>query len=450
MSKSSTLGREAIVIGAGMGGLAAVRVLSDHFERVTVLERDDLQANANPRAGVPQGKHLHALLAGGQRALEELFPGFTEDLDRVGAVRIRSGLDVLLERPGFDPFPQRDSGVVSSALTRPQLEQCVRRRVEAIANVRFERGARVLSLVTSTDGKSIQGVKCQREGKTDTLHADFVVDASGTGELTLAALRAMGISEVPETTIGVDIAYSTAVFDIPDDAPTDWKGVMHLPAAPETSRSALMFPIEGRRWILSLGGRHDEHPPGDEAGFREYTGTLRTKRIANAIASAKMVAGVERFRFNESRLRHFERLATFPTGLLPIADSICRFNPVFGQGMSVASQEARALGEELAKVASEGGSLTVVWKPFFQRVAQIVEAPWALAAVPDFIFPRTVGKRPDDFEMSLRFGMALTKAMAKHPDIHKLAVEIQHLLKPRSAFMAPNVIEHIKAEMAGG
>ena len=449
MNRSGTLGREAVVVGAGMGGLIAARVLSDHFERVTVLERDGLGEARTARAGVPQGKHLHVLLAGGQRVLDELLGGFTEDLDRVGAARLTVGLDLLVERPGFDPFPQRDLGFYSSALTRPQLEFCVRRRVEAIENVRVEPGCRVFGLLPSDDKRTIRGLQFHREGRSETRGTDLVVDASGTGDLTLAALRATGLPAVPETTIGVDFGYASAVFDIPADASSEWRGVMHLPLAPQTSRGGLMIPVEGNRWMLALAGRHDEHPPGDEAGLRAYAASLRTKTIADAIAPAKMVAGVDRFRFPESRLRHFERLESFPGGLLPIGDAICRFNPVFGQGMSVAAIEAHALKEVLAAAVQSGGGLGRAWQPYFQKVAEVIDAPWALAAVPDFVFPYTTGERPADLEASLRFGAALTRATARHADIHRLAGEVQHLLRPRRAMMEPHVLERIMSEMAG-
>jgi 2-polyprenyl-6-methoxyphenol hydroxylase-like FAD-dependent oxidoreductase len=159
-----------------------------------------------------------------------------------------------------------------------------------------------------------------------------------------------------------------------------------------------------------------------------------------------MLGGVDRFRFRESRLRHFDRLDSFPPGLLPLGDAICRFNPIFGQGLSVAAIEAHALGEVLAECAADGG-LDRAWRPFFDRVVGIVDTPWSLAAVPDFIFPTTVGVRPPDLEMSVRFGMALTRATAVHPDIHRLAAEVQHLLRPRSALMDPAVAGRVVAEM---
>ena len=102
---SSLVGKQAIVVGAGMGGLTAARALADHFERVVVLERDALPRDAAHRAGTPQARHVHALLGGGQRALGDLFPGVEGDLARAGAVPLRVGLDIRAERPGYDPFP---------------------------------------------------------------------------------------------------------------------------------------------------------------------------------------------------------------------------------------------------------------------------------------------------------------------------------------------------------
>ena len=323
----------------------------------------------------------------------------------------------------------------------------MRRRVEGIAGIRIVPGCRVLELVTTTDRKEVSGVRVQHEGRTDTRSADLVIDASGSGDSTLAALRATGHEAPAETTIGVNVGYSTATFAIPDDAPPHWKGLMHLPKAPEAARGALMFPVEGARWMVALAGREGDYPPGDEAGFRLFTEGLRTPTLTNALRSARLVDKVDRFRFPESRLRHFDRLAAFPRGLLPIGDAICRFNPIFGQGMSVAALEARALGQALEASAASDGSLDAARRAFFARVVEIVDTPWALAAVPDLIYPSTVGARPPDFEMSLRFGVALTKATAQHPDIHKVAAEVQQLLRPRAALMAPGIVERVMAAM---
>lgn len=249
------IGRRAVVVGAGMGGLTAARALADYVERVLVLERDALPGHAEDRAGVPQGKHVHALLAGGQRALCDLFPGFEHDLSVTGAVPLRVGLDVRVERPGYDPFPQRDLGWYAYAQSRAQVEYSVRRRACAYANIELYQRCRVQDFVARADGSAVTRVRCMTAGgEVETLEADLVVDASGRGTLTPGLLGSIGQRPPEESTIGVDFAYSSAVFAIPEDAPRDWKGVMCF-GGPMNGRGGLLLPLEGARWIVSVGGR---------------------------------------------------------------------------------------------------------------------------------------------------------------------------------------------------
>src|SRR6266481_2579548 len=153
------VGKQAVVFCAGMGGLAAAGVLAEHFERVVVLERDTLPSDAVHRAGTPQSRHIHALLAGGQRALDELFPGFEQDLARAGAVPLRVTLDGRIEMPGYDPFPQRDLGFVTHSMSRPLIELAVRRRVEQNTNVTIRPRCRVRDPVPAADRAAVITVR---------------------------------------------------------------------------------------------------------------------------------------------------------------------------------------------------------------------------------------------------------------------------------------------------
>jgi len=446
---SNVIGPQAVVIGAGMGGLSAARVLADHFERVLVLERDALPADPLDRAGVPQGRHVHALLAGGQRALGELFPGFESDLVRAGAVPTRAGLDVRVERPGFDPFPQRDLGFDAYAMSRAVIEWTVRRRVEECASIELRQRCRVEELVPRVDGAGVTEVRyTHHDGKVDTASADVVIDASGRGTPTLDFLGALGCTRPEETIIGVDLAYATAVFGIPDDAPSDWKGVLCFGPGGRGSRGSLMMPLEGHRWIVTVGGRHGDNPPGDEAGFMAYVQSLRTPTVYNAIQHAKRLGDIARFRFPESVYRHYERVENFPRGVLPLGDAICRFNPVYGQGMSVAAQEAQALGRLLAARAHETDPLANLAPTFFAEVSALIATPWVAAAIPDFVHPDTRGERPANLEQTLKFGVALGKLAARDPAVHKLTAEVQHLLKPRSVYQDPELVQRVVAVMA--
>jgi 2-polyprenyl-6-methoxyphenol hydroxylase-like FAD-dependent oxidoreductase len=445
---SNHIGRQAIVIGAGIGGLAAARALSDHFERVLVLERDNLPLDVAHRAGTPQSRHAHALLGGGARALGDLFPGFEHHLTRAGAVAIDLPLDTRIERPGYDPFPQCKLDLVTCCASRPLIEFVTRQLVQKQANVTLSQGRRVQHIVASSDGAGATGVRCETAaGRNETLSADLVVDSSGRGALTLELLKSLGRPLPEETSIGMDIGYSTALFPIPDDAPRDWKAVVTLADAPRSSRGAFLLPREGNQWILTLAGMHGDKPPGDWDGFLNFARSLRTQTAYNAIARAERIGEIYRFALPASVLRHFERLDTFPRGLLPLGDAICRFNPVYGQGMTVAAMEASLVDRLLSRRAGEGDPLAGLATSYFAEVKELIEAPWSVANL-DLVYPETSGTRPSDFESTLKFGAGVIRLASRDPAVHKLFSEVQQLLKPSSLFREPDFVQRVEAVMA--
>src|SRR5271168_2763699 len=96
---SDRLGHHAVVVGGSMAGLMTARVLADYFDRVTVFERDQIENRPAIHKSIPQGNHVHTLLLGGQQVMASLFPGFTDDLKRGGAVPTRAGIYRLLWSP---------------------------------------------------------------------------------------------------------------------------------------------------------------------------------------------------------------------------------------------------------------------------------------------------------------------------------------------------------------
>ena len=191
--KSTSIGRQAVVVGAGMGGLPAARALADFFEHVVVLERDTLPLDASHRSGIPQGRHTHALLAGGQRALGDLFPGFEQNLADAGAVPLEAGLDLRLERPGYDPFPPRDLGFAVCAMSRPLIELTVRQRIKQHDNITIRERCRVQEILASQDGAAVSAICFENsEGGSETLTADLIVEASGRGNFVNGVLHSVG------------------------------------------------------------------------------------------------------------------------------------------------------------------------------------------------------------------------------------------------------------------
>jgi hypothetical protein len=252
----------------------------------------------------------------------------------------------------------------------------------------------------------------------------------------------LGLPAPRQTVIGIDMNYATAVFKIAAATTHDWKSAILAPKAPESSKAALIAEIEAGRWICALGWRGSEPAPSDRESYVAWTRTLRTQTCYEAIKQAEMLGGVARFAFPESRYRHFAQLEAWPSGLVPVADAICRFNPIYGQGMSVAALEAEAFAELVA--AEPAAELDALVRRFLQRCDQIIEAPWNMAALPDFVFPDTRGERPPDFEASLKFGRAFTELAARDAAVHRLMLEVRGLLKPRSALTAnPALLQRI-------
>jgi len=444
------IGKRAVVIGAGIAGMAAAGALANRFAEVTVLERDSLAHAHTPRLGASQGWHSHELLAGGLTALDTLFPNIGEDFVRAGAVPVRINRDVRVELPNSDPMPQRDFGLCGYTMSRPLIEAILRRCLLRHANVTVQPNIQVLGIETDANRKRVTGLQWAtvRGRPVTTMEADLVVDASGRGHLTEEVLKTVVRHKVRETVIGSHLCYRTAIMKIPDDAPTDWKLVLTHADAPRSSRRAMLLPIEGERWLMSVVGRGDDRPPTEWDALLDYVRELPTSTIYDAVRKAKPVGRLARFLFMESVWRHFEDLESFPTGLLTIGDAICRFNPVYGQGMTVAAKEAVLLHELLAVRASQPNPLEGLGQEFLSKAKYLIETPWTMAAIPDFAFPNTRGERPTDLEQSLRFAHALSRIAARDEDAHRLMTEVWHMLKPRSAYRDPDLMRRIEAETA--
>jgi 2-polyprenyl-6-methoxyphenol hydroxylase-like FAD-dependent oxidoreductase len=442
------IGKQAVVIGAGMAGLAAAGAVADYFERVIVLERDRLPNQAVPRPGAPQSRQLHGLLPGGQRALTDLFPHFERELLDAGSVPLRMLGELRVEMPGVGPLPSRDFGWLFYGASRPLIELITRRQTERLSNLTVRSECQVLEITATPDGTMVTGVRYESaDGRQAILAADLVVDASGRGAPTLALLRSSGQPVPDEIVIGIDLHYTTTTFVIPQDASTNWRGIATHPHAPERSRGGYMLPIEGNRWVLTLTGRLGERPPAEPDGFMDYARRLETQTIYNAIKHAERQGGFERYAYPASAWRRFDRMSSFPGGLVPIGDSICRFNPVYGQGMSVAAQEARLLNQLLKARATKADPLARLALAFFSESVPLVEAPWNMSAVPDLVYPETRGERPTDFESRLKYNDALIRTAMHDAAVHRLLAEVQQLLKPPSVLQDPAVDGLVRLEL---
>jgi 2-polyprenyl-6-methoxyphenol hydroxylase-like FAD-dependent oxidoreductase len=444
----SRIGKRAVVIGAGMGGLAAAGALVGRFDDVVVLERDSLPDHPDHRAGAPQGRHVHALLTAGQQALEGLYPGFTDAMVAAGAVQVRANADVRVEMPGYDPYPPRDLGWLTYALSRPLIEFVARTSAEA-AGVQFRARCRVRGVETTADGAAVAAVRFETDdGETQVLDCDLVVDASGRAAPTLALLESLGRPAPEETKIGVDFAYTTQVFEPPAGAAHDWKIVMTMPEPGGVPRGGLLAPLESGLWIVSIGSVGEGLPPAELGAFMASAESLRTPTIYQALRHARPIGNVVCYGFRESIRRHFGRLDPLPRGLIPVGDSICRFNPVYGQGMTVAALEAAQLKRLLDERADAADPLAGLSTAFLAEIEPVIDAAWQMSAIPDLASPTARGERPGNLSFILQFGGALMELAAQDPEVHKLDAKVRQLMLPPSALMEPALVQRVMALIA--
>lgn len=450
------LGEHCIVIGGSIGGLIAARVLADRFERVTIVDRDAAGSTPEQRRPVPQGAHIHALLLAGERVLSALFPGFTATLLSAGALPLRAGVDVayfLPEGKAYSPGgamrQPRDLGFDLYSASRELIEQTLRKHTLALPRVRVEPGT-VQGLLGTRD--RIDGVRCDSAGAPSELRADFVVDSSGRGSRTAAWLGALGVTAAPETLIGVDMAYASAKFELRDEPASPERQWVFRGPPPTYRRSAILARIEGGQWHVTLGGRFGDDPPYDPAGFMAFVRSLHSPRLHEAIGGARRITDIVPYKFPSSVRRHCERMPALPERWLALGDAICSFNPVYGQGMSVAALHGQALRHILDERAQrhEDTALDGVGLDFFAAAAGLCEQPWSLAASQDFAFPQTRGERPAGLAERRRYAAVLESLIPEHPTLHRLLAEVVNLTQPSSAVGEEPWRSLAMARLAGG
>jgi 2-polyprenyl-6-methoxyphenol hydroxylase-like FAD-dependent oxidoreductase len=378
----------AVVIGGSMGGLLTARVLADHFARVTILERDELPDRAEPRKGTPQARHVHLMLEAGTKIVDQLFPGMLQDMVREGAVLIDVGRDMAWKH--FGAWKTRyESGFEGVLCTRMFLEWHVRRRVRELPNVEIRERCAVESLVADAARTRVTGVLLRGPGGEETLPADLVVDASGRGTRAPRWLEDLGYGKPDEEIVGIDLAYTSRQYQPPAGFDGDWKVLIQYPRSPETWRAGFITMIEGDRWLVSLNGYFGDHPPTDDAGFLEFARSVSS--VYDQLRHATPLTEAVTHKIPANRWLHYERLPRWPEGFVVMADAVCSFNPIFAQGMTVASLSARLLGQCLTGAARD---LHGVAPRFQRKLSGIIRLPWFLATTADLHYPQTTGKRP--------------------------------------------------------
>jgi flavin-dependent dehydrogenase len=358
---------DVVVIGASLAGLLAAAGAAEAGRTVLVLERDELPDTPVPRPGVPQGRQPHILLHRGLLAMEQMLPGIRADLVAAGGIGVDTGALALLDARGWALADEPGCEVVSA--TRPLVEHVVRQRVSALSGVRLRTGTRVRGVRRSAG--------CwQVDLDGDAVTAPVVVDASGRSSRLPVWLQQLGVRPAPVSEIDAGLGYASRLYRGGPD-PRELAGVAMV-ATPDFPRGGLALPVEGGGWLIGAVGIGDARPPRDAAGFTAFLGRMRDPALADLAASATPVGPVAVHRQTQNRRRNYHLTGRWPEGLVPLGDSFCAFNPVYGQGITVAAREALLLRDSL--LSDRRGDWT---DRLLREFAVETALPWAMATGAD-------------------------------------------------------------------
>ncbi len=435
-----------------MAGLLAARVLTDHFDRVTILERDWFPAEPGARSGTPQAHHLHLLLAGGYRILERLFPGLDGELESAQAPSFDPGQDALYRFP--NGWARRSpTGLTTRLSSRALLEGCLLQRLLANPKVHLREGCRVAGLTSDADRGRVTGVRIDPRSHVPpdcdgALQADLVVDASGRGSRAPEWLQALGYEPPKETRVNSFLGYATRRYRLHSSIRPDWKMLVVFPSPPEGRRGAVLSREEGGTWIVTLGGIGGDYPPTDEEGFLDFARSLETRRLYSAIKQAQPLGPIRGYRRTENRLRHFERLSRWPEGFSLVGDAVCAFNPVYGQGMSVSALDALELDETLRdqRRRHPDGELAGFARRFQKRLAKLIRPPWLLATNEDLRYPKTTGRQPPwTVRLILLYVDKVIEAIPESQEAGRSFLSVIHLASPPATLFRPSLAGYLMA-----
>ena len=440
MTISNPRGDHAVVLGASMAGLLAARVLTETYPRVTVVDRDAMPAIGQHRRGVPQGPHLHVLHPRGAQVLDELFPGLLEQMTAHGAVRGDTTGTGRWQLSGHR-FRQENSGISGVLASRPFLEGHVRAALGELPGVTLVPGHDIVGLIATDDRRRVTGVRLAPHGaaaSTRTLPADLVIDATGRGSRTPRWLAELGYPAPTEDRLDIGLGYASRTYRLRPGALGADHGVV-TGATPSVPRGGVLAAIEGDRYILTLSGILGDHPPIDPAEFEAFAATLVFPDITQALQGAQPLDDPVAIRFPASVRRRYERLRRFPQQLLVTGDAVCSFNPVYGQGMTVAALEALALRPLLAGGVSQP-------RRYFRDIARLIDVAWDMAVGGDLAFPQVPGPRPMKVRLVNAYLARLQAAAASDASLATAFIRVVGMLdRPETLLRPDRVIRVLRA-----
>ena len=446
-TKETPFGR-AVVIGGSVAGLTTAKVLAGHFATITVIERSPMADGLEFPKGVPQSRHPHVLLIRGEQILEDLFPGFRQNLLDGGANRLNFGRDLKMRFPdGW--LPHYETAMEATATSRRLLDHTIYQRVAENRKITFKANSEVMALCTDDDNQRVIGVQIRNRenGRIEDIPAELVVDASGRSSKAPEWLSQLGYTPPKEQTVNAFPGYSTRIYEIPEGFAENWKTLYIMPNPPHVTRGAIIVPMEGNLWHISLIGMNRDYPPTDEAGFLEFARSLVSPEVYEALKTARPVSPIWGYRNAENRLRRYDRLERYLEGFVALGDAVYALNPVYGQGMTLAAIATQLLDQCLTEQAQQaaGNGFSGMAEKFQKHLRKELAMPWQNATNEDMRWTATEGKQELDTASKVigNYFKLVLKAMPHSVKATNAFFHVQHMIAPPTLLMRPDIVANV-------
>lgn len=413
-----------------MAGLCAAATLARQGLTVTMVERDRLSPRPEHRRGVPQDIQAHVLLYRGITVLEELLPGFRADLLAAGAVAYDSGRMPWLGEHGW--LDTRLDGYEVLSATRPLMETVTRRRVTELAGVAIRDGSTVTGIGRTPTGWRVRIDHSDEStaAAADEVVGDLLVDASGRS----SRLSRWGVLTAPPEMEEVDarVGYASRLYRERRQLPVR-TGLMIL-ADTASGTAGLALPVEHGQWLVAAAGFGDRRPPRDTDGFDRFLSGLRDPAIADLVGLLEPVGEVSIHRQTANRRHRFDRVREWPENLLVLGDALCSLDPVYGQGITVAAQQAEVLGEAVRRGHRVNRALQ-------RRMVGLTDTPWAIATTGDLRQPTCTSEPGPAQRVSAAWVGRLSRlAAAGHPRATAALLAVNNLMAPPTSLLHPALL----------
>ncbi|HFK1762943.1 glutamate synthase [Bacillus wiedmannii] len=428
---------KAIVIGGSIAGKLAAKALSTTFKEVIIIEAGERWDGKASRKRVPQSSHPHVLLKGGEKAIEELFPAITNELIEAGSIVNNFTRDIKWHQFGL--WKQQFIGKVHMIQqSRFLLEWHIQKRIDDISNVTTKYVTLVEGLLVDRNLNKVCGVKakCLETSSQEEIQADIVVDASGFGSKSIAWLREHNI-EVQEEKVRIDLFYATRMFKLKENEKFDCCNMLMSPSFPDNPYGVLIQTIEDHRYFVTFSGYANEKAPQTDEDFYNFAENLSISNVTEFLNKAEAISDIKTYKIPYQVRRRFDLVNNLPERLLVVGDAHCRFDPVFGQGVSVAAMEAHQLQLLLQRRQILDKAFT---QQFYKRTVHIIQTPWEMTTTEISRHPQL--KR--ELSIKQKFQQWYTKQIyqlsAIDSDVYIRLVRVMNLIRSPLHLFHPKVL----------